>query len=394
MPIQQLDINRQKKEQPKFGESFANAIMSMQAQKANDEAMTRENEAIKRETGIDLSGVKDPKIRQQAVQMYGQAKNKENEINFKNEQRRKLLDDIRGNRNQSQQQGQKLAGIGQSEQSMDMPNLVMNDQIDQRETPEFYRNVAEQYAALNEHDLAMVNERKATALEKDQREKTKAQNKFISDAKKETLPLRKDIADKAKYARQGIDNKKLASSLLKTGKVDTPETVYFASLLPGALGNKLLSKETQLYKSGLFDEFGVLKTMFPGQIRVKEIELLEDKLATLDKSHEAKQAILETGAKKLERDIILSKAAAKVERENPGLGVLEFEERMYEAAQPELDNLLNEIITDYENVYLDYAPKISNYVDQNGNKYRDVKKSDLKSLFNEAKSQGLELRPI
>src|SRR6185312_10045894 len=133
MPIQQLDINRQKKEQPKFGESFANAIMSMQAQKANDEAMTRENEAIKRETGIDLSGVKDPKIRQQAVQMYGQAKNKENEINFKNEQRRKLLDDIRGNRNQSQQQGQKLAGIGQSEQSMDMPNLVMNDQIDQRE---------------------------------------------------------------------------------------------------------------------------------------------------------------------------------------------------------------------------------------------------------------------
>ena len=217
--------------------------------------------------------------------------------------------------------------------------------------------------------------------------------KQIRESKKETLPIRKEFADKAKYARQGIENKKNILALINKGNINDPLTVELSKYLPGAVGNKLLSTDTQLYKTGLFDEFGVLKTMFPGPIRVKEIELLEDKLATLDKSHEAKSQILETGALKLERDIILAKYARQVEKQNPNASVLEFEELVSEKAKPDLDKLFNEISKQYDKIYLDYAPNKSSYVDQYGETYKDVAKADLKELFDQAKEQGLELRP-
>jgi hypothetical protein len=217
--------------------------------------------------------------------------------------------------------------------------------------------------------------------------------KQTRESKKETLPIRKEFADKAKYARQGIENKKNMVALIKKGNINDPLTVELSKYLPGAVGNKLLSTDTQLYKTGLFDEFGVLKTMFPGQIRVKEIELLEDKLATLDKSHEAKAQILETGALKLERDIILAKYARQVEKQNPNASLLEFEELVSEKAKPDLDKLFDKISKQYDKIYLDYAPNKSSYVDQYGEIYKDVAKADLKALFDQAKEQGIEQRP-
>jgi hypothetical protein len=230
------------------------------------------------------------------------------------------------------------------------------------------------------------------ADQKAEREEKRAAEKITSQAKKETLPLRKEFTDKAKYARQGIENKKTMLELLKRGKIDDPLTVEASKYLPGAIGNKLLSPDTQLYKTGLFDEFGVLKTMFPGQIRVKEIELLEDKLATLDKSHEAKAKILETGLLKLDRDIIMAKAAREVEKEYPNAGLLEFESLVSEKAQPEIDKLFDKIVKNYDKIYFEYAPAKSSYVDQFGDEYPNIPKSDLKRLFDEAKEQGLELR--
>lgn len=214
------------------------------------------------------------------------------------------------------------------------------------------------------------------------------------DLRKETLPLRKEIADKAKFSRQAIENKKAALKLLETGKIDDPLTVGLAEYLPGAIKGKILSPETQLYKAGLFEEFGVLKNMFPGAIRVKEIELLEDKLATLDKSHEAKRAILENGIKKAERDIIIAEAARKVDKENPGLSYLDYEEKVAEKAKPQLEKLFDEIVEGYNKIYFEFAPNKNNFVDQNGQEYRNVPKEELKQLFDEAKAQGIELKAI
>jgi hypothetical protein len=229
---------------------------------------------------------------------------------------------------------------------------------------------------------------------REQTAKRTAEEKKTAAARKETLPLRKEYADKSKFAEQAIENKKTALGLLRTGKVQDPLVVGIASYLPGAIQGRILSNETQLYKAGLFEEFGVLKNMFPGQIRVKEIELLEDKLASLEKSHGAKESILETGIKKAQRDIILAKSARQVEKENPNASYLEFQQAVSEKAKPELDKLYEEIMTDYQNIYFKYAPAKSSYVDQNGRKYHNVPKSDLETLFQEAKESGLELKVI
>lgn len=216
----------------------------------------------------------------------------------------------------------------------------------------------------------------------------------VENRLKDTKEQRQDYASKGKYARQGIANKKQQIALLKTGAIDTPTKTYLASLLPGAIGNQLLSPETQVYKAGLFEEFGVLKSMFPGQIRVKEIELLEDKLATLDKSHEAKQKILENGVLKLEQDAILAKHATKIEKERPDAGIGEFDELVAESAQKDLGELYDRIIKGYNDIYIDYAKPKTNFVDQDGYEYLNVTKKELRKLLEETKAQGIELRPL
>lgn len=183
------------------------------------------------------------------------------------------------------------------------------------------------------------------------------QEQFQADKEglSETTKIRSDIASRAENARRAVANKKFQLHLVQKGKLDDPVTVELAKRLPGAIGNKLLSKDTLLYQSGLFDEFGVLKTMFPGQIRVKEIELLEDKLASLDKNAEAKKAILEHGIKKLEYDQVIAKAAAEVEKIYPDARLLEFDQLVSEKAQPELDKLYKELIDGYEGIYNKYG---------------------------------------
>lgn len=224
--------------------------------------------------------------------------------------------------------------------------------------------------------------------------KTKQANRQDLQAKlKSTEKQRLEYANKGKYARQGINNKKQQIALLKTGKIDTPTKTYIAGLLPGAIGNQVLSPETQLYRAGLFEEFGVLKSMFPGQIRVKEIELLEDKLATLDKSHAAKEKILENGVLKLEQDVILAKHAAKIEKERPEAGIGELDQLIFDSAKDDLDQLYDKIIKGYENIYIDYAKPQTTFVDQNGLEYKNVPKKDLRKFLEEAKQNGIELRP-
>lgn len=222
--------------------------------------------------------------------------------------------------------------------------------------------------------------------------KRQMEQKENLERRKETLPLRKEYADKAKFAKQAIENKKGSLALLKTGKVDDPFVVEMTKFLPGAIGNKLLSPETNIYRAGLFDEFGVLRSMFPGSTRVKEIELLEDKLATLDKSQEAKEELLETGIIKSERDIILAKAARQVEKENPNATYLELEEEVQNRAQPELEKLFNRLMDKYEDIYIKHASPTTVYVDQFGKEYKVDDKSKLKKFLQQAKSKGKEIR--
>ena len=180
--------------------------------------------------------------------------------------------------------------------------------------------------------------------------KGKEQGSKLAAIRGETVPLRKEFSDKGEAARQGIQNKQRLLDLIKTGKIDDPTWAALAQHVPLNLGKRLLSNETVEYKAGLVDEFKDLRNIFQGQTRIKEIELLEDKIADIYLTDDQKEAVLNSRMEALKADIIREEAAAEVEENHPNLGVLQFRKKVEELAKPKLEKLFNKILDDQKAV--------------------------------------------
>jgi hypothetical protein len=179
---------------------------------------------------------------------------------------------------------------------------------------------------------------------------TEFKQRQISEANKETAAFRSEIANKAKNARVAITNKENLRKLIEKGDLDDPTYAIIANSLPAKLGQRLLSDDTVAYKSGLFDEYGVIKNVFPGATRVEEIRIFTDKLADLSLTDIQKDRVLSAGIQALEADVIRAEAAAEVEEKFPGIGILQFEKKVEELAKPKLDELLKKITNEYKTV--------------------------------------------
>lgn len=157
----------------------------------------------------------------------------------------------------------------------------------------------------------------------------------FSEKSKETLDYRKEAAEKGESARAGIENKERLMELIDTGNLDDPSYAAIAESLPLNLGKRLLSPETVEYKAGLIEEFGDLRRLFQGQTRVKEIELLEQKIADIYLTDEQKKRILKSRVGALEADVLKADVTAEVERDLPNAGIGQFTkevERRYKMA--------------------------------------------------------------
>lgn len=368
--------------------SIGSMLNENEQRKMHEVQLGAENEAAE-QLGINLRGIRDPKMRQEILKQQMQLKNAPEMQRAKYDSRLNALKSSPiGKYLSNGQQEESPSQINQMNEQGEMdignvkvPSMVPEEQIYQAEL-------------LGEHGLAQqFRDHNKQILESDRHAESLNQKEILA-SKKETMPLRKQYADQAKYAKDAQKNKQQQINLIKKGNIDSPERVFFSSLLPGALGNKLLSSDTQLYRAGLFEEFGVLKSMFPGQIRVKEIELLEDKLASLEKSHEAKEKILETGIKKLEIPKIKAKAAQRVEKEYPKASLLEFEELVDRYAEEDLEKAYEGIANSYNKIYFEYAPEKSTLIDKDGTVYKDIPKNLLESFYMEGEKEGLELRPL
>lgn len=170
----------------------------------------------------------------------------------------------------------------------------------------------------------------------------------VREAKKETLPMRQEIANKANAARKGIENKKHLVELINTGNINDPTYATLAEAIPLNLGKRLLSPETVEYKAGLVDEFSDLRNIFQGQTRVKEIELLEAKLADIYLTDEQKKTILKSRINALQADLIKEEAAAEVEAKYPNLGALQFSIKVEEIAKPKMKKLFDQVLDEHK----------------------------------------------
>ena len=185
------------------------------------------------------------------------------------------------------------------------------------------------------------------------RRRTQEQSEKTTEDKKkalrqETLPLRKELAEKAATASQGIQNKEYLNSIIDTGNVDDPSFAILAQALPFNIGERMLSNETVVYRSGLLDEYKNLRNIFQGATRIKEIELMEKKVADLYLTDDQKRSILRSGINTLKADVIRAEVAEELE--NEPLGVLQFQQELEKRAKPRLDALFNQILDEQKSI--------------------------------------------
>ncbi len=186
-------------------------------------------------------------------------------------------------------------------------------------------------------------------------EETKAKNESEQQKalRSETLPLRTQIAEKALTAQHGINNKKHLMDIIDRGDVDDPTFAIVADLLPFNLGKRLLSNDTLEVKAGLVDEFGDLKNLFQGATRVKELDILQEKIADVYLTDSQKKAILKSRINALQYDVIMGEAAAELEEEGKNYPVSIYQKKILEKAKSKLDNLFNRILDEQKFIIQD-----------------------------------------
>lgn len=216
-------------------------------------------------------------------------------------------------------------------------------------------------------------------LKKKEKEE-KALSKKQEKLREETLPIRKEISERAQLARQGIENKERGLDIIERGDLDDPTYAIFAELMPYNLGKRLLSNDTVEYKAGLVDEFADLRKIFSGQTRVKEIDLLEDKIADLYLTNDQKKAILKSRINVLKSDLIREEAAAELEAEGKFFGVLQFRREVEKRAKPKLDALFNKVLDEQKAIIKDAENQKKIPLDINDPDGKRI----IEEIFNEA----------
>lgn len=160
----------------------------------------------------------------------------------------------------------------------------------------------------------------------------------------ETAPMKSDIVQKANNARKGIQNKKNMIDIIKRGNIDDPTWAAVAEIIPANLGKRLLSPDTVTYKAAMVDEFADLRNIFQGQTRVKEIEILENKMADLYLTDEQKMGVLSARIDALKADVVREEAAAEIDSEYPGLGLFEFNKKVANRTNEKMDAVAKDVI--------------------------------------------------
>jgi hypothetical protein len=194
-----------------------------------------------------------------------------------------------------------------------------------------------------------------TRKEKKDLEQIKLEAKANTEKRKETLAYRQDLAQRADVAQRDLEAKKESMELINTGKLDHPLVATFLENLPGRMGLSFLSPETVQYKASLVQGYGGLKNLFSGATRVKEIEILENKIADTYLTDEQKIAVINSMARASQQDVIKAEAAQEIEDESGAkpLGILEFRRKVDERTKKKSDAIFNRILDEQNAIFKD-----------------------------------------
>lgn len=175
--------------------------------------------------------------------------------------------------------------------------------------------------------------------QKEEELKVKKEAKSQSDLSKEVGPLKQKIIEKANAARESIANKENLMDLVNRGNLNDPTVATFLDNLPFNMGKRFLSEDTVEYKGGLVDNFRDLKTIFNGPARVKEIEIMENKIPDIYFTDSQKKQMLKSRIDVAKIDLAREEAAAEIEKEKPNISALQFNREVENRTKQKMDTI-------------------------------------------------------
>jgi hypothetical protein len=316
----------------------------LQGKKEKDQ-FKKQQEAITALTGLDVSDINNPKVLEKVVEGWYKNKTKEdlqkkkldylNET-FGNEDANNLSDEekLQGP-NELDEEGATLQKEP-SRKGLDVANISPEKLA---KTASVDPNIAR--SLQHSQDIAI----------REKREGIKAKQEKTENLRKETLPIRMEISNRAEQARRGIENKEELLRLIDTGNLNDPTFAQIMDSLPLGLGKRFLSEETAEYKGALVQGYGDLRNIFSGATRVKELDILENKLADIYLTDAQKKSIIKSMTKSLQADIVREEAAAELE--DKPLSALQFRKQVDKLTKPRLDALFNRIIDEQNAIIKD-----------------------------------------
>lgn len=246
-------------------------------------------------------------------------------------------------------------GAGNSKTKGDQLKGLEGDEIESSDSglldPEKFSDEEIAQVTIIDPNLGKSLQHSKDVALRERREEMKSKEKKIENLRKETLPIRQEIFERADTARRGIENKQKQLQLIDTGNINDPTYATLLESLPLHFGQRFLSPETVEYKAGLVQGYGDLKNIFSGATRVKEVEILEQKIADLYLTDQQKKSILRSAIDTQKADLIREEAASELE-DRP-LSLLQYRKEVEKLAKPKLDSLFNKIIDAQKSIIKD-----------------------------------------
>ena len=313
--------------------------------KEEKELFKKQQVAISQLIGEDVSHIKDPKILQKVVEGWYKNKTKE-------DLQKKKLDYL------SETFGKEDTNNLSDEEKLQGPNELDEEGATLQKEPSRkgldVANISPEKLAKTasvDPNIARSLQHSQDIAIREKREGIKAKQEKTENLRKETLPIRMEISNRAEQARRGIENKEELLRLIDTGNLNDPTFAQIMDSLPLGLGKRFLSEETAEYKGALVQGYGDLRNIFSGATRVKELDILENKLADIYLTDAQKKSIIKSMTKSLQADIVREEAAAELE--DKPLSALQFRKQVDKLTKPRLDALFNRIIDEQNAIIKD-----------------------------------------
>ncbi len=204
--------------------------------------------------------------------------------------------------------------------------------------------------------LSLIDPQTARLIQGEQEQDEKRQDKLQSETRKETLPFKQKVIESANSAREAIQNKEQLLRLIDTENLNNPTFAAAMEALPFKLGERFLSPETAEYRAGLIDEYKDLKTIFTGQTRTAELDILGKKIAGIYLNDTQKKAIIKSRIDALQAPLAKEEAAEEVERTMPGLGMFQWNKEVNKLAKQKTQSIFNKFL-DEQNFIIGQAEK-------------------------------------